>query len=258
MACWDLKGKALGVPVYQLLGGKLRDGIAIMGSVSHAQPDAMAREADEILHHVPYPVMKMKVGMDVERDVRGFGAVREAVGSRAMMQVDGNAGYSLGEALVALERMREIGNLAMIDQPVAHIDDLAEVARRIPVPLMADESIGGPREALDLVTHRAAGGGFLKIARHGGLLNVLKIAAIFEAAGFIISMGIYYDIIAAASAHLAAALPAVTWPSPFTDLTGTILTRPLVPDGLLLAVPAAPGLGVELDPDQLSRYRLDL
>jgi muconate cycloisomerase len=258
MALWDVRGKALGVPVHQLLGGKLRDGISIMGSVSYASPDAMAREADEALLRTPYPLMKMKVGMDVEQDVRGYAAVRAAVGERARMQVDGNAGYAFHDALNAIEQMSAIGNLAMVDQPVGHVDDLAELARRVSTPLMADESIGSPRDALDLAVRRAAAGGFLKIAKHGGLLNVQKIATIFEAAGMVISMGVYYDVIAAAAAHLAAALPAVTWPSPFTNLTGTILTRPLVPDGLLLRVPEGPGLGVEIDPDMLAKFRLDL
>jgi len=258
MALWDIKGKAFGIPVYQLLGGKLRAGVEIMGSLTHGDPDAMAAEAVEMLDRCPYPIIKMKVGMGAGEDVRRYAAVRKAVRERAGLQVDGNAGYRPDEALLALTRLVEIGNLVMVDQPVTHIDDMADLARRLPVPLMADESLDGPRDALDIIRLRAASGGFIKISKLGGMLNVQKTATLFEAAQMTISLGIYYDVIAAAAAHLAAALPAVTWPSPFTDLTGSILTEPLVPDGLLLPVPEGPGLGVELDPELVDHYTLDL
>lgn len=258
MALWDIKGKALGVEVYQLLGGRVRHGIDIMASVTHGEPEAMASEAMELLERAAYPIVKLKIGMGIDEDVRRYRAVREAVGNRAALQVDANAGYNYGDALLALSRLIEIGNLAMVDQPVARLDDMAALARALPVPFMADESISGLPDALDIVRQRAAAAGFLKIGKQGGLLQVQKIAAIFEAAGMAMSMGIYYDVIAAAAAHLAAALPTVTWPSPFTDLIGSILTEPLVPDGLRLPVPDGPGLGVELDPEQVERFTLDL
>ena len=258
MALWDIKGKALNVPVYQLLGGKIRPGIPIMGSLTHASPEAMAAEADEILNSSSYDRIKMKVGLRPLDDVARYRAVRSAVGDRANLQVDGNAGYTFGDALIALTSMIEIGNLVMVDQPVARLDDMAELASRLPIPLMADEAIDDPASALDIVNMRAASAGFIKIAKQGGLLNVAKIAALFEAAGLSISMGIYYDVIAAASAHLAAALPAVIWPSPFTHLNGAILAEPLVPEGTWLRVPERPGLGVELDPDAVRAHALDI
>jgi muconate cycloisomerase len=258
LALWDLKGKALGVPVYQLLGGKVREGVDLMGFVRRSNPEKMARDARATLDAVPYPVLKMKIGIDPGEDVRQYRAVAEAVRDRAVIQVDGNAGYALAQALPALTAMHAAGSLGTIEQPVARTGDLAEIAHRIPVPVMADEAIYPPDDAIEVVNQRAASIALMKITKHGGILNVQKIAAIFESAGLILSVAIYYDVIAAAAAHIAAAIPCVRWPSPPTDMQDTILTRPLAPEGLLLRVPEGPGFGVTLDPDKMKKYALPL
>ena len=71
-----------------------------------------------------------------------------------------------------------------------------------------------------------------------------------------LSIAIYYDVIAAAAAHLAAALPCVQWPSPYTYLNDTLLQEPLEPEGLLLRVPTAPGLGIALDQQKMQHYAI--
>jgi muconate cycloisomerase len=256
LALWDLKGKALGVPVYQLLGGKVREGVDLMGFVRIAEPAEMARAVARTLDQTPYPVIKMKIGMDPAQDVRRYQAVADALRGRAVMQVDGNAGYVLAHAIPALQQMYDAGSLGIIEQPVAHTGDLAEIARRLPVPVMADEAIYPPDDAIEVVKQRAASVALMKITKHGGILNVQKIASIFESAGLILSVAIYYDVIAAAAAHVAAAFPCVRWPSPPTDMQDTILTKMLDPDGLLLRVPEGPGFGVELDPNKMKKYAI--
>ena len=258
LALWDLKGKALGVPVYELLGGRTRDGISLMGFVRRGSPSKMADDAASILTKMPFPILKMKVGIDVADDIICYQAVAEAIGDRAVLQVDGNAGYTLAEAIPALTSMQRIGRLGAIEQPVARLDDLADIARRIPVPVIADEAVHPPRDALDIVRSQAASVALIKLTKHGGILNVQKIAAILEAGGLSLSVAISGDVIAAAAAHLAAALPCVRWPSPFPDLVDSILTRPLLPDGLLLRVPDGPGFGVTLDLDKVRKYEVHL
>ena len=143
--------------------------------------------------------------------------------------------------------MEACGSLGIVEQPVARWADMAVLARRLNTPLMADEAIYPPPDALEVVRMKAATVALMKITKHGGILNVWKIASIFEAAGFDLSIAIYYDVIAVACAR---------WPSPFTDLNDTILSEPYEPEGLLLRVPEKPGLGVDLDLDKVERYRV--
>jgi L-alanine-DL-glutamate epimerase-like enolase superfamily enzyme len=256
LALWDIKGKALGVPVYELLGGRVREGIGLMAMVRHADPAAMARETDDLLR-TPYPALKVKIGMGVAADIARYRAVREAAGERATIQVDGNGGYSLGEAITALGAMERLGGLGMIEQPVSRLGDLAALARRFAAPVMADESFDGPDALLEIARRGAAQAAFLKIPKQGGITGALHAAQIAEAAGIDLSVAVYADVLAAAAAHVAAALPAITWPSFVARLSDSVLTAPLVPAGTLLSVPHGPGLGVTLDREKVRRYTVE-
>ena len=183
-----------------------------------------------------------------------YRAVAEAVGDRAVIQVDGNTGYTIGQALPTLTAMEAIGAIGAIEQPVSRLEDLAEIAKRLATPVMADEAIYPPPDAIEVVRRKAATIALMKITKHGGIRNVQKIGAVFDAAGLALSIAIYFDFIALAAAHLAAALPCVRWPSPYTYLQDTLLAEPFEPQGLLLPVPDRPGLGIDLDPYKLRKY----
>lgn len=254
MALWDAAGKALGAPVWRLLGGRVREGVDLMGFVDHDTPERMAEGARRTLDATPFGVLKMKIGIDPAADLARVRAVADAIRGRAVLQVDGNTGYDVAQAIPTLTAMEATGVLGAIEQPVARLADMAELARRLATPIMADESIYAPSDAIDVVRQRAASIALMKIAKHGGIGPVRRIGAIFEAAGLQLSVALYYDLIAAAACHLAVALPAVRWPSPETDMSDTILARPLRSDGLLLRAPDGPGLGVELDWDKVERY----
>ena len=258
MALLDLKGKALGVPMYELLGGKVRDGLTLMGFIHHGTPEAMAETATRIVAEKGYRVLKMKIGLDPVEDVARYRAVAEALQGRALVQVDGNTGYELWQGLWALSEMESIGGLGCIEQPVPSTRDMAILARRLRTPIMADEAIYGPPDAIDVIREEAASIALMKMNKHGGPSAVREIGSIFGAANLTLSIAIYYDLIGVAAAHLAAAIPCATWPSPATDLADTFVDASFAPSGLTLAAPSAPGLGVDLDWDKIERYTVEL
>ncbi len=258
MALLDLKGKVLGVPMYDLLGGKVREGLTLMGFIHHDEPEAMARTALRTVEENGYKVLKMKIGLDPVEDVARYRAVAEALEGRALLQVDGNTGYELWQALWALGEMEAIGGLGCVEQPVPSTRDMATLARRLRTPIMADEAIYAPADAIDVIREEAASIALLKMNKHGGPSAVREIGTIFGAANLTLSIAIYYDLIGVAAAHLAAAIPCVTWPSPATDLADTFVDPSFSPNGLTLAAPTGPGLGVEIDWDKVERYSVQL
>jgi muconate cycloisomerase len=254
LALWDVTAKALGVPVYVLLGGKLTAGVTLMGFVHQDTPAKMADEARKVVADEGFEVLKMKIGADPEADLERYRAVAHAIEGQAVIQVDGNIGYSLAQAIHTLPQMEASGSLGAVEQPVARVADMAVLATKLTTPIMADEAIYAAPDAIEIARSGAASLALMKITKHGGVSQVRSIGTIFEAAGLGLSIAIYFDVIAAVAAHLAVSLPAVRWPSPFTYLDDTILRNPYEPQGNILPVPETPGWGVDLDADKVNLY----
>lgn len=134
MALFDLKGKALGVPVHSLLGGALREEISLNGWIGILSPDEAAREAAGWLE-AGFRSAKIKVGSGIERDRDRVKAVREAVGRKMALRVDANEAYTVEDA-IRLGRMLSPLDIALFEQPVARHD----------LDGMAKEGAGGPRD----------------------------------------------------------------------------------------------------------------
>ncbi len=252
-ALWDIKGLALGVPVYQLLGGACRPGALCHAFVERESPPAMAARIEEQAAQ-GWTWFKTKIGFGVEDDVAWYRQLRELVSADIKFQLDGNTGYTLAEAVPALTRLEALGGVALFEQPVRTLDEMADLAARLNTPLQADEATSGPRSVYEIARERAAHVLHFKLHRYGGLLPAAKMAAVAEAAGLEISVAPYFDIIAAAAAHLAAATPGATWPAGFSDMTDSILTEPYEPEGQILKPPTGPGLGIAIDEDKLAHY----
>jgi muconate cycloisomerase len=187
-------------------------------------------------------------------DVARVCAVAEKLRGAAGVRVDLNARWDRLTSLTHLPRLAEAG-VELVEQPVpgAEFEALAEINRALPIPVMADESLRTPTDALRLASLRAADVYSLKTTKSGGLRATQAIASVAAAAGIPCHGGTAIEgpVGTVASLHLACATPSVTWGS---ELFGPLLMRsellstPLRYADGALHLPDGPGLGIELDP----------
>lgn len=272
IACHDLAGKALGVPVSTLLGGRHRDGIELTHSLGIMEVDRCVAEAEHAVAEGARTI-KCKTGLDPERDVELVRRLREALGDAIRIRVDGNEGYrTITEAVNVTRRQEEYGIL-LCEQPVAGAEGLARVAERIESPVMADESAWTVHDILELHELRAAECFSCYVTKPGGLYRARQQAELAAALGMYCDIGgsIEMGIGNAANLHLGAALPNAILPSvcPVTKPAGAagpevagiyylddIVTAPFRFEDGKVMVPDGPGLGVEVDVEKLERYAL--
>ena len=263
MALWDLAGKATGLPVYQLLGGRVRQGLPIKMVVGAFEVSKSVKLARQFLEWGTR-CLKVKVGLDPEQDLQRVQAVRELTGADFPIGIDANCGWTPSQAKHMLSRLREF-DILFAEQPIPTADaaELAALRRHTDIPLMADESVFTPHDAWQLTKLRAVDILSVNPGKHGGLLGTLEVSHIAKAAGITCSMGsnLELGIGTAAMLHVAAAAPGINserFPGDFigplyhkVDMLETSLT--LGPERAL--VPEGPGLGVELNEEQLEKYR---
>ena len=272
-ALHDIKGKALGVPVYQLLGGQIREEIPLAHSLGWLEYDVAVNEAVAAVSE-GIKTIKIKVGRDATYDVRVVKEVREAIGPELDIVVDANQGWPTPKyAIGIIERMHE-HRIRYAEQPVEGLRQMAQVARRTTVPIMADESAWTPQDVLEIVEREAADMISLYTTKPGGLSKAKKVAAVAEAAGLPLNVNGSHEtgVGNAANLHLVASTAAVTEAGVFpatalrddqpTEMAGKmylddIVTRPFEYRDGCLVVPSGPGLGVELDMSKVAEYGVE-
>jgi muconate cycloisomerase len=260
MALWDLNGRALGVPVHRLLGGRVRDRVPLSWSLAVGDGDAEVAEArDKIARG--HRIFKVKTAAHpVPDDVARVRAIRAAVGPEVRLRVDANQGWDRPTALRAIRAM-EPYDLDFVEQPVPRwdLDGLAEIARAVRVPIMADESCGSPQDALAIARRGGVAILALKLTKSAGLAATMAIARIAEAAGLGCYVGCMIETSLGTAAYLHAALaaPPVTWGCELFGpllLRGDVVREPVrYADGCILALDG-PGLGVDVDEAALGEW----
>lgn len=263
MALWDIAGKAAGVPVYQLLGGKVREQMPIrmvVGSIDTPQAVALARQFLDR----GAKCLKVKVGLDPDQDVERVQAIRELAGPDIPISVDANCGWTVSQAKSTLRRLRDC-NILFAEQPIP-IGDRAELAalrQHTDIPIMADESAFTSGDVWHLTSDRAVDIVSVYPGKNGGIQNTVEAVHTARAAGIPCAMGsnLELGIGTAAMLHLGAALPSIASEQYPGDFIGPLyheadmLMEPLTLGPAAALVPEGPGLGVELDPQQLETYR---
>ena len=263
MALWDIAGKAAGMPVYRLLGGKVRNSLPlkmVVGAFDVARAVDLARRfLDWGARH-----LKVKVGLDPTEDIARVRAVRELAGSEVTIGIDGNCGWSIATARQALAALEEL-DILFAEQPIGTDDarSLVTLRQSTTIPLMADESVFTEAEAQHLVSLGAVDILSVYPGKHAGILPAMAISTIAQAAGIVCSMGsnLELGVATAAMLHLGVAAPAIdseTYPGDFIGPLyheADMITEALALGPVAASVPAGPGLGVELDEQQIERYR---
>ena len=271
IALWDIKGKALGVPVYKLLGGALRNR-------AHAYATGLYRPKVEdsisalVREAVGYKqqgffAMKLKIGYATpDEDIAIIGAIREAIGNELKLMVDANCAYAAAEA-IQMARHMEPYNIQWFEEPVhpQDIEGSLEVKQNSIIPIAGGECLGTRYDFLTLVTKRAVDilqpdvcivGGFTEMQRIVALANAHHLQCFPHVWGT--------NVAIAAALQLYAALPNVTGkinpPEPFFEydrspnpLREMTTVEQFELKDSYIDIPQGPGLGITPNIDYLEK-----
>jgi muconate cycloisomerase len=265
MALWDLAGKAANKPVYELLGGKVRESVATKWSISGQPPERAAEIAQWALQR-GFKKMKVKVGLDPDSDVKRVDAVRHVAGPDIKLGVDANGGWSNAQiAIDTIQRLRAF-DIYFVEQPVPAGDgeEMAKVRRAIDIPVIADESVYTIADAQMLARAGACDVFSVYIGKSGGIGGALAIARFAKAHGIACTIGSNLELAvgSAAMAHLAIACNAITPDQYPCDIIGPFYYEDRIDSAGIDLTPGSvvpsnrPGLGVTLDEQRVEQYRV--
>lgn len=271
IALHDAWGKIAGLPVYKLLGGAVRDRVAVAHMVGlmhekEAIAEAIGAASDGVTS------LQIKGGVDAERDIRLIGILRKELGAGMTLRLDANQGYGQGKnAVREVRRLAEAG-VDMVEQPAAGLRAMAEVRAQSTVPIIADESCWDVHDALELVEMRGSDYISIYLAKAGGFVGARKVAHVAEALGMRcdVNGSIESAIGTAANIHFALAHRSVDLAAviPINAPAGThpytiagryyeddVVTQAFAVEAGALLPLNGPGLGITIDERKLAAFR---
>ena len=287
IALWDIAGKASGLPVSALLGGRVRERIAVYATGLYYSEEGVAaasnrgpypqRLLDEARMYVElgFAGMKTKVGgLSLAEDVRRVAAIREAIGPDVFLMVDANQAYNattamrIGRELVALD-------IFWFEEPVnaRDVEGYLQVKRALPMAIAGGENLRTRYEFKDYIGRRAVDIVQPDVMNVGGITEMHRVASMANAFGILCNPHVWGSpVMIAASLHVAAAVPEcppARVPRPYQqepvmefDRTPSPIregiAEPFEQTGGFLDVPTGPGLGVEIDEAAVRQLSVDM
>jgi len=262
MALWDICGKSVGHPVYDLLGGLRRRMVDyfcyLPGSGDENELEAACRDGVQR----GYGVFYLKVGMDIDIDEARVALVRETIGPDRRIRVDANQAWTVAEATRNVARLDRHG-LDFVEQPVAAdpVDSMIELRRRSSVPLAANEGLWRVADAWEVISRRAADVLVFSPYWVGSIEHMARLGSAAALQGQAVCKHTHGElgIAAAAGQQVMLTLPRIV---DGNQQTASVLIDDVLDERLPIAdgpawdvdLDARPGLGVEIDADKLERW----
>ena len=213
MAVYDLYAKALGKPLYQVLGGR-KSRIETDLTISVNPIDEMVADSVKAVEQ-GFRILKIKGGKEGLEDIKRIEAIRKAVGDDIALRIDANQGWSAKDAVKIISTMEDKGIVMdLVEQPV-HAHDfkgMQYVTQHVYTPILADESVFSAEDAIHIIEGRAADLINIKLMKTGGIYEAMKICSIAEIYHVECMIGCMLEskIAVSAAAHFAAAKGIIT------------------------------------------------
>jgi L-alanine-DL-glutamate epimerase-like enolase superfamily enzyme len=256
LALWDLKGKIAGLPLYQLLGGARDSAPAYAADTGWLwmTPGEIVEASRPYLDQGLMGI-KVRVGADPEADAERVTEIREALGEDTWLAVDANQRYDYGTALAMGHFFEEEMGVDWFEEPISceDVDGHARLASRLEVPIALGETLFTREEFRPYLERGAADVLMPDVTRVGGLTSWLKVAALVERHHRPLSPHVLPEV----GVHLACGLPNVQSVEYMPWLFPAFVEPPAIVEGKLVP-PRRPGLGLEINPDAVGKYRVEV
>lgn len=269
MACWDIIGKFLNMPLYKLWGGANDTFVPFVAYVFYryerngiggeATPEAIVHRYGELVDRFGFQGLKLKGGVfDPDEEFKAVKALRDTYGDAIrFMRFDPNQAWTVPTSIRYLTKM-EPYDLEYVEDPTWDLEGMALVRERVRMPLATNQAVIAFPQLAPAVRMKAIDTLLVDLYFWGGVTQAKKVAAICET--FNLGLAIHSDrelgIGTAAGLHFWASTPTMShfYDSHYHDQVGDVITKPFVFKDGGLRVPERPGLGVELDPDRLAYH----
>ena len=278
IALWDIAGKAAGQSVSDLLGGRIRDKVAVYATgLYYTEGEFPTRLLDEATMYVElgFKGMKTKIGgLPIAEDVRRVAAIRGAIGDDIRLMVDANQAYPASTA-IRIGNQLAAYDITWFEEPVnaKDVDAYLQVQAAVPMPVAGGENLRTRYEFKDFFARRAYDIAQPDVVNAGGITEMRNIAMTANSYGILVNPHVWGSpVMIAASLHLASTIPPCPpayEPRPYeqepvmefdrtpSGIREGITVEPFDQQDGFITVPTAPGLGVEIDEDAVRRLASD-